>query len=766
MNDPASTVRPASAHESSHLHVRGAALYADDLPETEGMLHAALGVSSIALGRITTLELDAVRAYPGVVTVLTAVDIPGQNNQGLVVADDPIFATEAVSYAGQSLFAVIADSVENARTAARLACVEYDAGKPLLDPQMALDCDSLLEPSVEVCRGQPEERIAKADRRASGRLTIGGQDHFYLEGQIAVAQPGEDGAMAVVSSTQNPTETQRLVAEALAVPFNKVQVSCRRLGGGFGGKETQSVLFACIAALGALKTGRGVKLRIRRDQDMIVTGKRHDFVVDYLVGFDARGEIQGLVMTLLSRCGHSSDLSNTVNTRALLHCDNCYYLEHLKLLSHRCRTNTVSNTAFRGFGAPQAVLAIEYVIDEVGRRVGCDPLLIRRQHFYGPSPQDITHYRMQIEDNVIERLTDELTVSSGYHARRVAVDAFNDGHSVLKRGLAIVPVKFGISFTQTFLNQAGALLHIYEDGSVMLNHGGTEMGQGLHTKVAQVVARELGIGLSAVQTTAADTSKVPNTSPTAASASSDLNGKAAEAAAHTLKNRLRSYAAERYGVALDAIEFHDAVVDFGNERITFGELVADAYRARVSLSATGFYRTPEIDFDEATFTGRPFYYFVYGAAVCEVLLDTLTGEHRLVAVDILQDAGRSLNPAIDLGQIEGAFLQGVGWLTSEELYWNDDGVLQTVGPSTYKIPTSYDWPERFNVRIASWGENLAETIYRSKGIGEPPLILATAAFLAIKDAVLAAGDGTQPCHLHAPATPQTVLAALQKVQGE
>jgi xanthine dehydrogenase large subunit len=759
------TAGVALPHESARLHVRGAARYADDLPGVQGMLHAAIGTSAVAHGRVTALDLSAVQSAPGVVAVLTADDVDGANNVGPVVHDEPIFARERITCAGQSLFAVIADSTENARRAARLARVSYDALPAHLDALSAQSAGSVIEPAVVVRRGVPEDRIARSTHKLSGRIVIGGQDHFYLEGQIAIATPTDDGGMQIVSSTQNPTETQRLVAAALGVASNKVVVTCRRMGGGFGGKETQSILFACVAALGAAKTGRTVKLRVRRDQDMAITGKRHDFVVDYVVGFDGSGLIEGLQLTLLSRCGHSADLSSAVNTRALMHCDNCYFFDHLLLTSHRCRTNTVSNTAFRGFGAPQAVLAVENVMDEVARHLGVDPLTIRRRHFYGERPRDVTHYGMRIEDNVIARLVGELVQSSRYVERRAEVSAFNATHKTLKRGIALVPVKFGISFTQTALNQAGALVHVYDDGSVMLNHGGTEMGQGLHTKVAQVVARELGIDVARVRVTAADTSKVPNTSPTAASASSDLNGKAAQAAARAVKDRLVEYASSKYGVAPESIEFAEGSVAIGSERIGFHEIAADAQRARISLSATGFYRTPKLDFDAATFSGRPFYYFVYGASVCEVVLDTLTGEHRLVGVDILQDAGRPINSALDLGQIEGAFLQGVGWLTTEELVWSADGRLQTTGPSSYKIPTSYDWPERFNVKIADWGENHEDTIFRSKGIGEPPLMLATAAFLAIKDAIASVPRSGAGRGLNAPATPEAVLEALHAMRS-
>lgn len=743
------------------MFTSGRALYVDDAPRMSGMLHAAIGTSAHAHARIASMDLSAVRTAPGVLALLTAADVPGLNDHGPVEADDPIFASDVVEYIGQSVFAVVADSVAAARGAVALASIEYEVLDPTLDIDTALARGRFLSPSVRVVRGDPAGALAHAPRHLSGTLRIGGQEHLYLEGQVAIAIPEEDESLRIVCSTQHPSEVQRLVARACGLKAHDVRVECPRLGGGFGGKETQASLFACIAALGARATGRAVKLRLNRRQDFAITGKRHDFRIDYQAGFGDDGRLHALKIISSSRCGRSADLSIAVNTRALLHFDNAYYLENVEIVSHRLRTHTASNTAFRGFGAPQAILAIEHVLDDVARAVALDPVTVRRRNFYSSAPRDTTHYGMKVEDNVVERLVDELEQSSRYQARRKEASAFNATHRVLKRGVALTPVKFGISFTQTHLNQAGALVNVYTDGTVRVNHGGVEMGQGLHAKVARVVAAEFGIDVAQVRPTPADTDKVPNAPPTAASASSDLNGKAAAQAARAIRDRLANYLASREDTSPAAIEFRDDRAWYGNDSVRFADLVADAYQARISLSATGFYRTPLVHFDPSTCTGRPFFYFVYGAAVAEVTVDVLTGETRLERVDILQDAGRSIDPTIDQGQIEGAFLQGAGWLTSEELVWDDVGRLVTDGPDRYKIPTSFDWPRTFDVRIVDWNENAQDTIFRSKGIGEPPIALAAAVFLAIKDAI--AGPSCGPVALHAPATPVEVLRAVRAV---
>jgi xanthine dehydrogenase large subunit len=751
---------PAPRHDSAHLHVSGQALYADDIPLPADALHAAFGISAIAHGRIRSMDLAPVTAMPGVTSVATALDIPGENNYGSVLHDDPIFADVLVQYAGQPLFAVAARSHSAARKAARQARVEYDVLPAILDIRAALAANSFVLPTERLVRGQPDQVLAGASRRLTGSVVIGGQDHFYLEGQIAIALPQEGGAMLIHSSTQHPSEVQQLVAHALGRRSHDVTVQCRRMGGGFGGKETQPALIATAAAVLAHKTGLAVKLRVDRDTDMLMTGKRHDFLADYEVGFDDSGRVLALRVMLASRCGYSVDLSGPVNDRALMHLDNAYFLEHVEIISHRCKTHTVSNTAFRGFGGPQGMLVIEQILDDIARTLGVEVLSVRRVNFYGIDSRNVTHYGQTVDDNVIALIVDRLAADARYAERRRAVAAWNAANTIIKRGLALTPVKFGISFTSTIFNQAGALLHVYSDGTVLLNHGGTEMGQGLFTKVAQVVATEFGLPLSAIRVSATDTAKVPNTSASAASASSDLNGKAAQAAARTIRQRLVQHACDSYGVEPSKVRFIDGRVVIGERSLSFAELVLQAYRARISLSSTGYYRTPKLTWDKAAMRGRPFFYFAYGAAVSEVAVDTLSGETQLLRLDILHDAGTPLNAAIDLGQIEGGFLQGVGWLTSEELWWNERGELKTYAPSTYKIPTARDWPALANVRLLEGQPNREDTIYRSKAVGEPPLMLAISMLHAIRDAVASCGGAATLPQLPAPATPEAVLRAI------
>ena len=752
-------------HESAHLHVSGEAVYTDDIPLPADALHAALGMSSVPHARILSLDLSEVQAFPGVVAVATAADVPGENNFGGILHDDPIFTDELVQFAGQSLFGVAATSYGAARRAVRKARVEYEELPAILDVRQALAAESFLLPTQTVRRGSPESAIAQAPYRLQGKLAIGGQDHFYLEGQVAVAIPQEDGALLVYSSTQHPTEVQHAVAHAVHKHFHQVTVQCRRMGGGFGGKESQPAQFACAAAVLALKTRQPVKLRLDRDADMLMTGKRHDFWVEYDAGFDASGRMRGLKLMIASRCGYSADLSGPVNDRALCHVDNAYFLEHLELISHRCKTHTVSNTAFRGFGGPQGMMAIEAVMDDIARYLRRDPLGVRRANFYGVDERNVTHYGMTVEDNILDRIASELEASSDYAQRRGEIWRFNAVSPVVKRGIALTPVKFGISFNAAQYNQAGALVHVYTDGTVLVNHGGTEMGQGLYTKVAQVVATELGVDIGYVRSSATDTSKVPNTSATAASSGSDLNGKAAQAAAQTIKQRLTAFAAQMYKAPADAVRFEANRVHVGAHAIDFKVLVGQAYFARISLSAAGYYRTPKIHWDRKTLTGRPFFYFAYGAAVSEVAIDTLTGEFRLLRADLLHDVGRSLNPAIDIGQIEGGFLQGAGWLTTEELWWDEAGCLRTHAPSTYKIPAASDWPADVRVHLLENAPNREDTIYNSKAVGEPPLMLAISVFHAIRDAVAScAEEGARP-QLDAPATPESILRAIASLSA-
>jgi xanthine dehydrogenase large subunit len=750
-------------HESARLHVTGRARYLDDIDLPAGTLHAALGISPVAHGRLVGLDLQAVRDSAGVIDVITAADLPGANQCGPVLDDDPILAESELVYAGQPVFAVLATSHDLARRAARKAKWNIDPLPAILDIRTALAEQSFVLPTQTLVRGEPHAALERCPLRRTGSVSIGGQDHFYLEGQIAIALPQDDGSMLVQSSTQHPSEVQHLVAHALGRSSHDVTVQCRRMGGGFGGKESQPALFACVAAVLAARTGRPVKLRLDRDDDMLITGKRHDFIADWEVGFEPDGRIRALRIMLASRCGHSADLSGPVNDRAICHVDNAYFLEHVEIVSHRCRTHTVSNTAFRGFGGPQGMMAIEAVIDDVARALARDPLDVRRLNFYGSGERNITPYLMEVEDNVLPILADRLEESSRYRERREAVARFNATSPVIRRGIAMTPVKFGISFNAQMFNQAGALVHVYNDGSVMLNHGGTEMGQGLHTKVMQVVANVFGLPISAVRVSATDTSKVPNTSATAASSGTDLNGKAAEAAALTIRERLAGFAASRYQVSASAVSFGEGQVSLGDGRqVPFAQLVRAAYVARISLSSTGFYRTPKIHWDPRTLTGRPFFYFAYGMAAAEVAVDTLTGETRVLRVDVLHDVGSSLNPALDIGQIEGGLLQGIGWLTAEELWWNGAGELKTHAPSTYKIPSARDWPVDARISLLDL-PNREDTIHRSKAVGEPPLMLAIAVFHALRDAVASCGPAGVCPVLDAPATPEALLRAMDAV---
>ena len=749
----------ALPHDSAHLHVSGTAAYTDDLPEPRDLLHLAIGMSAKAHAKIGAVDLAAVRAAPGVVDVCLAADIPGDNNCGPIVADEQILAADRVEYVGQAVFAVAADTVAAARRAARLAHIAYEELEPILDPLTAIQKQSFVLPSETLQRGDPQHALANAPHRVQRRLELGGQDQFYLEGHIAIVLPQEDGGLLVYSSTQHPDEVQHLVAHATGRSAKDVVCICRRMGGAFGGKESQAATIACLAAIMTVKTGRACKLRLDRDDDMIMTGKRHDFVIDYDVGFDATGRILGVDFTFASRCGISADLSGPVNDRTMFHCDNAYFLENVHILSHRCKTNTVSNTAFRGFGGPQGMYAIEYVIDDIARTLGLDPLQVRRRNFYGIGERDVTQYEQKVEDNIINDIVDKLETDADYGERRQEIREFNAKNRVLKRGIALTPVKFGISFTATHLNQAGALVHVYKDGTVHLNHGGTEMGQGLFIKVAQVVADELGVSIDRIRSNASDTSKVPNASATAASSGSDMNGKAAQQAAAKIRARLTEFAARHFGAAESSIDFRANEVLVGDRQLQFQELVQLAWFDRVKLWASGFYKTPKIHYDRETFSGRPFFYFAYGAAVSEVIVDTLTGEYRLLRVDILHDCGDSLNPAVDLGQVEGGFVQGAGWLTAEELWWTADGELMTHSPSTYKIPTCSDLAPDFRVQLLAHSANREDTIYRSKAVGEPPLMLGISVFHAIRDAI-ATADQPLPV-LQAPATPESVLRAIE-----
>lgn len=761
-------VHQSLRHDSADLHVSGEARYIDDLPEPAGCLHLYVGTSARAHARIAEMDLSAVRGAPGVVLVLTARDIPGVNDVGAVVHDEPVFADGEVICHGQSLFAVVAVTRKAARLAAAKARVTYEDLPAYITIEQARAAGSLIERSQVMTSGDADAAILNAPLRLEGAIEMGGQDHFYLEGQIALATPGEHGSVHVFSSTQNPTEAQHLVAHVLGVSSNQVSVEVRRMGGGFGGKETQSALLAAAASLAAVRTGKPVKFRMDRDDDMIVTGKRHDFAITYAAGFDAQGVLAGTRFDLASRCGASTDLSMAINDRAMFHADNCYFLGPAKIVSHRMRTHTVSNTAFRGFGGPQGMLGIERLIDEVAFRVGRDPLDVRLDNLYAGPGRDVTPYGQTIDDNVAREIIETLADTSGYRARRAQIEAFNvRGDSpVIRRGIALTPVKFGISFTTTFLNQAGALVQLYADGSIQLNHGGTEMGQGLMIKVAQIVANEFQVDIGRIRIMSTSTEKVPNTSATAASSGTDLNGMAAQAAARKIKRRLTAFLAQRDGVAEEDIRFSNNRVTVGATEHAFEDVVKSAYLGRISLSATGFYKTPKIHYDRSQHRGHPFYYFAYGAAVSEVEIDMLTGENRVVRADILHDVGRSLNPAIDLGQIEGGFVQGMGWLTTEELVFDTQGRLRTHAPSTYKIPACSDRPASLNIKLWEAGENREPTIHRSKAVGEPPFMLAISVLSALTHAISGAAAHRVFPRLDAPATPERILMAVEAARSE
>ena len=758
----------STRHESAHLHVTGEALYTDDVNAPRGTLCAAIGYAPAAHASLKSFDVSAVLQATGVIAVLTETDIPGENNYGGIVHDDPLLVTDLIEYHGQPVFLVVAETHLLARKAARLAIYHLDIKTPILSIDEALAANSYVLPPVITGCGDAAAALARSAHRIKGATACGGQDHFYLEGMVSLATPLEDGELLIQCSTQHPTEVQNIVARAMNLPDAKVRVLCRRMGGGFGGKESQPALFAALTAMAALRLGRSVKLRLDRDDDMIITGKRHPFQFEYDVGFDDTGRIIGADLMLASDCGYSADLSGPVNARAICHVDNAYFLEHVRITNYPCKTHKVSNTAFRGFGGPQGMFLIEQVIDEIAHVLGKDPLDVRSINFYGITERNVTHYGQPVQDNILHDLVPDLVLRADYRARRTALREHNKTSRIIKRGLALTPVKFGISFNATHLNQAGALVNIYSDGSVIVNHGGTEMGQGLFTKIRHVVAEELGIDAARIRVSATDTSKVPNTSATAASSGSDLNGMAALDACRILRGRLAQFAAVTWSVSANAIRFGNDGIEAERNgsrlHMPFATLVHDAWFARVSLSAQGFYKTPKIHWDRDSFKGHPFFYFAYGAACAQVAIDTLTGEMKVERVDILHDVGNSLNPALDTGQIEGAFIQGVGWLTGEELTWSGKGVLATHAPSTYKIPTAADLPDIFNVWLVENLPNREDTIYRSKAVGEPPLMLALAVHQAIADAVSSITGYRDAAKLPAPATSEAILNAVMVAQ--
>ncbi|MBT3399541.1 MAG: xanthine dehydrogenase molybdopterin binding subunit [Rhodospirillaceae bacterium] len=756
-------VHSSVRHDSARGHVTGVARYIDDMPLLPGTQEIVLVTSPHAHARIVSIDVSAARAMDGVRGIATAADIPGHNDVGPIFDGEPILADGLADYAGAPIVAVAADTYDQAYAAAKKVVVEYEELTPVLEIEDALEREQYTYPPQIITYGDPATAIAAASRRIKGELRCGGQDHFYLESNIALAVPRDDGDLDVYSSTQHPSEVQHGVAHALGVASNAVTVEVRRMGGGFGGKESQPTIIAAIAALMAVITGRPAKLRLRRDDDMIVTGKRHDFLFRYEAGFDDTGRIDGVDILMGMRSGNVADLSPGVLARALCHADNCYHLPNARLAGYPCKTNTVSNTAFRGFGGPQGMIVIEAMLEHIARELGMPLDDVRAVNYYGTDERNVTPYQQTVKDNIIVPLVERLQAEVDFDGMSKAVDDFNASHETLKKGLALMPVKFGISFNTPKLNQAGALVHVYADGSVHLNHGGTEMGQGLFTKVAQVVASVFQIDLDNIKISATRTDKVPNTSATAASSGSDLNGMAAFNAANTIKDRMTGVAAEIFDTDADQVEFRQNRVYAGNESLSFSELAEQTYNRRVQLSAAGFYSTPGLHWDAKSLIGNPFYYFTYGAAIAEVVIDTLTGESRVLRADMLQDCGNSLNPAIDIGQIEGAFVQGQGWLTSEELVWNDRGQLLTHGPSTYKIPGSRDVPPVFNVHILEDAPNRFPTVFRSKAVGEPPLMLAISVWLAIRDAVSRTADHRHFVKLDAPATPEVILNAIEDV---
>ncbi len=751
-------------HDSAPKHVSGEAVYVDDRLEFPNQLHVYARMSERAHARIVRIDTAPCYQIPGVAIAITAKDVPGQLDIGAVMPGDPLLADGKVEFIGQPVIAVAADSLETARKAAMAAIIEYEDLEPVLDVVEALHKKHFVLDSHTHKRGDSATALASAPRRLQGSLHIGGQEHFYLETQVSSVMPTEDGGMIVYTSTQNPTEVQKLVAEVLGVPMNKIVIDMRRMGGGFGGKETQAAGPACLCAVIAHLTGRPTKMRLPRMEDMTMTGKRHPFYVEYDVGFDDDGLLHGIEIDLAGNCGYSPDLSGSIVDRAMFHSDNAYYLGDATINGHRCKTNLASNTAYRGFGGPQGMVAIEEIMDAVARELGKDPLEVRKRNYYGKTERNVTHYYQTVEHNMLEEMTAELEASSDYAKRREDIRAFNAASPILKKGLALTPVKFGISFTASFLNQAGALVHVYTDGSIHLNHGGTEMGQGLNTKVAQVVAEVFQVDIERIQITATNTDKVPNTSPTAASSGADLNGKAAQNAAQTIKQRLVEFAARKWQIFEEDVEFKNGQVRLRDHYISFEELIQQAYFGQVSLSSTGFYRTPKIYYDRSQARGRPFYYFAYGAACSEVIVDTLTGEYKMLRSDILHDVGASLNPAIDIGQVEGGFVQGLGWLTMEELVWNGKGKLMTNGPASYKIPAVADMPLDLRVKLVENRKNPEDTVFHSKAVGEPPFMLGISVWCAIKDAVASLADYRAQPQIDAPATPERVLWGVEQMR--
>ncbi len=757
-------------HESAAKHVTGEAVYVDDIHVNDQLLHGRVVYSPHAHARIKSFDLSLAKKVNGIHAVLSSKDIPGHNQMGPVVKDEPCLAENEVVCVGQAMFLIAAETEEQAREAERLISVEYELLEPILTIEDAIAKNNLLGPPRTMQRGDADEALRSAPNVIMGELRTGAQEHWYLESQVCLCVPGEGKEINVFSSTQHPSETQALIAEVLGIRKHDVVVEVRRMGGAFGGKETQGNHAACWAALLCNATHRPVKIRLFRDDDMIMTGKRHRFLSKYEVGFDDDGNLLAAKIELNSDGGCATDLSFAIMERAMLHCDNAYYIPNMHVLARVWKTNLPSNTAFRGFGGPQGMAVIEQIVDRVARHLHKDPLEIRKKNFYGLNERNVTHYGETVENNRLYMVHDQLVKSSDYWERRKAVDDFNSQNEFYKRGIALTPVKFGISFTTTFLNQAGALVNIYKDGTILVNHGGTEMGQGLHTKMQQIAAAEFGVSLDRVKVNATNTSKVPNTSATAASAGTDLNGMAVKDAVDKLKTRIAESLAEYWtepnpnnpsihqSIRFESDNIFDS--DHPERKISFVDAMPLMNLRQVSLSATGFYKTPNIGWDKAKGWGKPFHYYAFGMACTEVLVDILTGHHTILRTDILHDVGDSLNPQIDLGQVEGGYIQGNGWVTTEEIKWDEKGNLMTHSPDTYKIPTAQDIPKDFRVQLLQNVPN-PNTIRKSKAVAEPPLMLALSTWLAIKDAISAVANHEIEPEFSLPATNEVIVLAAE-----
>jgi xanthine dehydrogenase molybdopterin binding subunit len=759
-------------HDSAIKHVTGQSVYVNDIV-TSRQLVGRVVYSPEAHARISLIDTKAALKLNGIVAILTYKDIPGENQMGPVIHDEPCLAEDEVRFIGQAIALIAAETGDTAIKAEKLIRIEFEELETILDLREAITTDSLIsEPRIIEC-GNVDETLKSAPHVLSGELETGAQEHWYLETQSALAIPGEGTEMLIHASSQNPSETQAIVAEVLGIAKNEVDVEVRRMGGGFGGKETQGNHVAAWAALLANATRRPVGIHLFRDDDQKITGKRHRFLSKYQIGFNDEGKILAYSVELNSDAGTATDLSRAILERAMLHAENSYFIPNARIVGKAYKTNLPSNTAFRGFGGPQGMAVIETAIDKIARFLKKNPSDIRKLNFYGIGERNITPYGETIANNRLHVMFDQLTASSNYSERRKSITEFNRRNEFVKRGISLTPVKFGISFTTAFLNQAGALVHIYNDGTIAVNHGGTEMGQGLNTKIHGIAADEFGVSPEFIKISATNTSKVPNTSATAASSGSDLNGMAVKNAIEKLKSRLAEVALaelksklKNESIKSDQIMFSDNSVYAASHpetKIQFSELVKQAYLKQVSLSATGFYKTPGIFYDRDLGKGNPFYYYAFGMAVSEVEVDVLTGESKLLRSDILHDVGDSLNPEIDLGQIEGGFIQGVGWVTTEEIKWDKKGHLLTHSPDTYKIPTVNDIPDIFNVKLLEGYPNEG-TIRKSKAVGEPPLMLAFSVWLAIKDAVSAVGNHEFEPQFSLPATSEVVLLSIEEIK--